>query len=87
MDHHHTRGCFGSDRMAASFGFSVYVNNVGNYSAIYGSLGAVIVLLMYLYISGFIVLFGAEVNEQIYNLSADGQKGDEELQETGSSNG
>jgi membrane protein len=73
--------------LVASFGFSVYVNNFGNYSAIYGSLGAVIVLLVYLYISAFIVLFGAEVNEQIYNLSVDGQEGDEESQETGFSTG
>jgi hypothetical protein len=40
-----------------------------------------------LVISGFIVLFGAEANEQIYNLSTDDQEGDEESQETGSSNG
>ena len=62
--------------LVASFGFSFYVNNFASYSAIYGSLGAVIVLLIYFYITAFVVLFGAEVNEQIYNLSADGQDGD-----------
>jgi len=70
--------------LVASFGFSFYVNNFASYSAIYGSLGAVIVLLIYFYITAFVVLFAAEVNEQIYNLSADGQDGDEEPQETGS---
>ena len=73
--------------VVASLGFSFYVNNFGNYGAIYGSLGAVIVMLVYIYISAHIVLFGAEVNEQIYNLSADGRDGDEEPQEAGPSNG
>jgi membrane protein len=52
--------------LAASLGFSFYVNNFASYSAIYGSLGTVIVLLVYLYITATVVLFGAEVNEQIY---------------------
>ena len=68
--------------LVASFGFSFYVNNFASYSAIYGSLGAVIVLLIYFYITAFVVLFGAEVNEQIYKLSADGQDGDEEPKQT-----
>ena len=73
--------------LVASFGFSFYVNNFASYSAIYGSLGAVIVLLIYFYITAFVVLFGAEVNEQIYNLSADGQGRDEEPKETSPSHG
>ena len=73
--------------LVASFGFSFYVNNFASYSAIYGSLGAVIVLLIYFYITAFVVLFGAEVNEQIYNLSADGQDGDEEPRQTSPSHG
>src|SRR5919112_1282121 len=69
--------------LVASFGFSFYVNNFASYSVIYGSLGAVIVLLIYLYISASSLLFGAEVNEQIYNQFAEeGQDGDEEPQET-----
>jgi membrane protein len=63
--------------LVASFGFSLYVNNFANYNAIYGSLGTVIVVLVYLYISASVLLFGAEVNEQIYNRSGEGQDGDE----------
>ncbi len=47
---------------ATSLAFSYYLANFGNYSAIYGSLGAVIALLMWLYISAFAVLFGAALN-------------------------
>ena len=70
--------------LVASLGFSVYVNNFGNFSAIYGSLAGIIVLLVYIYISASVLLFGAEVNEQIYNIT-EGQGGNEEPQETDSS--
>lgn len=48
--------------MAASFVFSIYVTNFGNYSAVYGSVGAVIVLMLWLYIAGVVILLGAEIN-------------------------
>lgn len=47
---------------AASLAFGYYVQNFGNYSVMYGSIGAIIVLLLYLYISAAALLFGAEVN-------------------------
>jgi membrane protein len=71
--------------LAASFGFSFYVNNFASYSAIYGSLGTVIVVLVYLYITATVVLFGAEVNEQIYYELGKDQDGDEEPRDTGAS--
>ncbi|MDW4549148.1 YihY/virulence factor BrkB family protein [Defluviimonas sp. D31] len=49
---------------AASMAFSVYLENFGAYNRIYGSIGAAIALLMWLYISAFIVLLGAAVNEE-----------------------
>jgi membrane protein len=58
--------------IAASFGFSYYVRNFAGYGAIYGSLGTVIVLLLYLFISAAVLLFGAEVNAQIYYRFAEG---------------
>lgn len=48
--------------LAATFGFGLYVANFGNYNATYGSLGAVIVFLTWLYLTAYIVLFGAELN-------------------------
>lgn len=48
--------------LSGSLGFREYVENFGNYDAIYGSVGAVIVLMLWLYLSGFAVLLGAELN-------------------------
>ena len=49
--------------LLASAGFSYYVSNfANNYDRMYGSLGAVIVLLFWLYLTFFIVLVGAEIN-------------------------
>ncbi|MWV26321.1 YihY/virulence factor BrkB family protein [Aurantiacibacter rhizosphaerae] len=45
--------------LTLAFGF--YVANFGSYNATYGSLGAVIVLLTWLYLSAYVLLFGAEI--------------------------
>lgn len=45
--------------------FSFYVDNFGNYSTTYGSLGAVIVLMIWLYISSAILILGGEINALI----------------------
>ncbi|WP_338777628.1 YihY/virulence factor BrkB family protein [Metabacillus sp. FJAT-52054] len=45
-----------------SFGFSLYVSQFGNYQATYGSVGGVIVLMTWLYLSGFVILIGGEIN-------------------------
>ena len=49
----------------ASYGFAFYVNEMGNYSATYGSLGGVIVLMLWFYISGIIILLGGEINAMV----------------------
>lgn len=49
----------------ASFIFSFYVNNFGNYSVTYGSLGGIIVFLIWLYLSSIIIVLGGEVNATI----------------------
>jgi membrane protein len=46
----------------ASFAFNIYVSNFGSYNKTYGSIGAMIVLLLYLYISSLTILFGATLN-------------------------
>lgn len=48
-----------------SVGFSYYVANFGNYNQVYGSIGAVIAMLIWLWISSFLVLFGAALNSQL----------------------
>jgi membrane protein len=48
----------------ASIGFTVYVAHFNSYSKTYGSLGGVIILLTWLYISSFVILLGAAINAQ-----------------------
>jgi membrane protein len=49
--------------IAASVGFRLYVAHFGNYSATYGSIGAVIILMLWLYMAGLVILIGAEVDD------------------------
>ena len=51
--------------LIASAGFSFYVSHFAQYDKIYGSLGAAIVLLFWLYLSFYIVLLGAEINAEL----------------------
>lgn len=46
----------------SSLAFSFYVNSVANYSATYGSLGGLIVLMLWFYISGLVIIVGGEIN-------------------------
>ena len=48
--------------MTVSVGFSFYVENFARYSVIYGTLGAVIALLIWLYLTADILILGAELN-------------------------
>jgi len=52
----------------ASVAFNYYVSNFGSYNKTYGSIGAVIVLLLYLYISSLTVLFGATLNATLVRM-------------------
>lgn len=45
-----------------TWGYSIYINNFAVYSYVYGSLGAVILLMLWLYSCMFILLLGAEIN-------------------------
>lgn len=50
--------------IAASVGFSVYVENFGSYNETFGTLAGAVVLLMWLWISAYVLLLGAEVNAE-----------------------
>lgn len=54
--------------LLVSIGFSVYVERFANYSVIYGTLGAVIMLLVWLYLTSFILIFGAEFNAALFAI-------------------
>jgi membrane protein len=51
--------------LLGSIALSIYVSNFANYNATYGALGGVIVLLLWLWLSAFAVLLGAELNSEI----------------------
>lgn len=50
--------------VVASVGFSLYVENFGSYSKTYGALAGVAILMLWLWITAFIVLLGAEINAE-----------------------
>lgn len=45
-----------------SFLFSIYINNFGNFSATYGSIGGIILLLLWLYLSAMLLIIGGQIN-------------------------
>ncbi|GGI91699.1 YihY/virulence factor BrkB family protein [Halopseudomonas pertucinogena] len=66
--------------LAASLGFGIYVQNFADYNATYGSIGAIIVLLLYFYISAAVLLLGAQLNAVIEHLSVEGKdEGEKQL--------
>ena len=53
-----------------SFGFKTYLEFFNSYSATYGSLGAVIILMLWFYFTGAAILIGGEINSEIENALA-----------------
>ncbi|MBX3301811.1 MAG: YihY/virulence factor BrkB family protein [Nitrospira sp.] len=51
--------------LCISLAFKLYVANFGNYNAVYGSIGGVIVLMLWLYLSGTVILLGGEINAEL----------------------
>jgi membrane protein len=56
--------------MLVSFLFSWYLGNFANYNATYGALGAVVGLMMWMWLSAIVVLVGAELNSEIEHQTA-----------------
>src|SRR5215213_4813940 len=64
-----------------SFAFKAYLSFFNSYSATYGSLGAVIILMLWFYFTGTAILVGGEINSEIENAAA--EAGDPEAKEKG----
>ncbi len=56
--------------IAASALFSFYVSHFGSFNETYGSIGAVIILLMWFYITAFVILLGAELDAQMQHFAS-----------------
>jgi len=67
--------------LLVSLAFRVYLHFFNSYSATYGSLGAVIILMLWLYLTGAAVLIGGETNSEIENAAA--EQGQPEAKEKG----
>ncbi|MCC5878592.1 MAG: YihY/virulence factor BrkB family protein [Idiomarina sp.] len=64
--------------IAASIGFTVYVQNFSNYNETYGAIGSVIILILWFYISALVVLLGAEINAEMeHQTEVDSTVGDD----------
>jgi len=57
--------------VAVSLLFSFYVNNFESYNKTYGSIGAVIALLVWMYASGYVILLGGEINARMRELACE----------------
>jgi membrane protein len=60
--------------LLGSYLFSYYVHNFGNFNELYGSMGAFIILLMWFYITAYLILLGAQLNAEIENRFLGGLK-------------
>jgi membrane protein len=57
--------------LGMSYGLRFYVTNFADYGATYGSIGGVILLMLWLYLSGLVLLVGAEINSEIEHAAAE----------------
>src|SRR3712207_597290 len=55
--------------LAASVALNLYVTNIARYDQVYGQLGAVVVLMLWLYVAGLTVLIGAETNAVLARIA------------------
>ncbi|MGB3724041.1 MAG: YihY/virulence factor BrkB family protein [Pacificimonas sp.] len=60
--------------LGVTLGFGAYVANFADYNATYGALGAVVVLLMWLFLSAYVLLLGAELNAVLIDADQEGRE-------------
>lgn len=63
--------------LLVSFAFKTYLKYFNSYSATYGSLGALIIMMLWFYFTGMAILFGGEVNSEIEDAAAKSESQDE----------
>jgi membrane protein len=82
--------------LLVSFAFRLYLNYFDSYSATYGSLGALIIMMLWFYLTGLAILIGGEINSEIENAAAEagepdakerGEKSPDEFEKKGSKKG
>jgi membrane protein len=82
--------------LLVSFAFRLYLNFFDSYSATYGSLGALIIMMLWFYLTGVAILVGGEINSEVENAAAEagepdakerGEKSPEEFEKKGSKKG
>ena len=57
--------------LVASLGFRIYLHYFNSFTVTYGSLGAVIILLKWFYLTGLMILLGAEIDSQIEGVASE----------------
>jgi membrane protein len=57
--------------LLVSFGFKLYLSYFNSYSATYGSLGALIIMMLWFYFTGMAIMIGGEINSEIENAAAE----------------
>tara|TARA_R110002020_G_scaffold236147_2_gene448465 strand:- start:8307 stop:9182 length:876 start_codon:yes stop_codon:yes gene_type:complete len=65
--------------IGASIGFGIFARNFGNFQLFYGGIGAVIILLLYFYVSAAVMLYGAQLNAVVEHASTEGKDDGEKV--------
>jgi membrane protein len=68
--------------LIVSLGFKGYVDNFSNYNKVYGSIAGVIVLMLWFYWTGLVLLIGGEINAEIDKAAAEQKAGAAEPRRT-----